>query len=100
MRSGEYLLFWLQQMTCPIYQVTRHEHIYTEVENSLICTDELPKNPRETKQVFHRVRIILCTLSALSNLTLEACCLFKQIPIENLVVDEASQIGIFDYLVW
>lgn len=43
--------------------------------------------------------IILSTLSALSNPALQDNGTFDLVPVQGLVVDEASQINIFDYLV-
>jgi hypothetical protein len=44
-------------------------------------------------------RIILCTLSMLSNPVLETSGLFQLVPVERLVIDEASQIDVADFMV-
>ena len=48
----------------------------------------------------YNVRVVLCTLSTLSNPSLDAKRVYNFVPVTNLVVDEASQIGIFNYMVW
>ncbi|KAI5120000.1 hypothetical protein M0805_008461 [Coniferiporia weirii] len=75
-----------------------HEHIYEEVKDSLIRTDELPSTPQEMAVVFDGVKVVLCTISTLSNPSVERKRVFSFVPMTNLVVDEASQIGIFSYM--
>lgn len=43
--------------------------------------------------------IILCTISMLSNPAIDECGIFRIIPVERLVVDEASQIDTFEFMV-
>ncbi|KAH8115119.1 hypothetical protein DFH11DRAFT_147026 [Phellopilus nigrolimitatus] len=77
-----------------------NEHIYEDqVKESLIRTDELPATSQEMSIAFHEVRVVLCTLSTISNPNLNRKGVFNFVPMENLVVDEASQIGIFNYMV-
>ncbi|KAL5510974.1 hypothetical protein ACEPAG_3693 [Sanghuangporus baumii] len=75
-----------------------HEHIYTEVEKHLIRTDEFPNTPREVNLLFHGTRIVLCTVSTLSNPALDTIRLFRLVPMQMLIIDEASQISVLDYL--
>lgn len=42
---------------------------------------------------------MLCTLSTLNNPNLVTKRIFDFVPLTNLVVDEASQIGILNYMV-
>lgn len=49
--------------------------------------------------LFGSTRVILCTLGTLSNPLLLQKGVFGWVPVTNLVVDEASQVGILDYLV-
>lgn len=65
----------------------------------LVRSDELPDDPRGLERVILDSRIILSTLSMLSNPALDNNGLFKLVPVEKLVIDEASQINIFEYLV-
>lgn len=77
----------------------RHEHLYPGVEEELIRTDELPDDPRQLNDLFVNVRVVLCTLSSLSNPVIQQKVCLERVPINNLVVDEASQISVFQYLV-
>lgn len=43
--------------------------------------------------------MILCTLSMLSNPALDEIGVFDLLPVERLVVDEASQIDTFEFMV-
>ena len=74
----------------------RHEHIYSEVEAQLIRTDELPV---DLPRFFGGTNVILCTISTLSSPALQGKGMFDVVRVENLVVDEASQIALLDYLV-
>ncbi|KAM5545183.1 hypothetical protein V8D89_001294 [Ganoderma adspersum] len=74
-----------------------HEHLYEDLDNDLIRTDELgfafdPKNQIGT------TKVMLCTLSTLSNPKLYEAGVFKYLPVERLVVDEASQIDTFEFM--
>ena len=42
---------------------------------------------------------MLCTLSTISNRKLDECRIFDAVPLEMLVIDEASQIYAPDYMV-
>ncbi|KAL5510973.1 hypothetical protein ACEPAG_3692 [Sanghuangporus baumii] len=76
-----------------------HEHIYDDrVTDSIIRTDELPSRVQDVEVTFYGVNVILCTISTLSNPSLNDKRIFEFVPVYNLVVDEASQIGIFNYM--
>ncbi|KAL5478689.1 hypothetical protein ACEPAI_1966 [Sanghuangporus weigelae] len=76
-----------------------HEHIYDDrVTDSLIRTDELPNGVQDVEVTFYGVNVILCTISTLSNPSLNDKRIFEFVPVSNLIVDEASQIGIFNYM--
>ena len=77
----------------------RHEHIYEEVERNLIRIDQLPAEFHQMAATFDGIRIVLCTLSALSNPALLDKRLFSLVRMQNLIIDEASQIGVFNYVV-
>ena len=65
----------------------------------VIRSDELPKKPGVVARIFGDVTVVLCTLSMLSNPTLKECGLFGAIPVTSLVIDEASQIDVFEFMV-
>lgn len=77
----------------------RHEHLYTEVVHKLIRSDELPSNAKEMRKVIGSSRIMLCTLSMLSNPALRQNGTFEVIPMERLIIDEASQINVFEFMI-
>lgn len=77
----------------------RHEHIYKSIEERLIRSDELPDNPTGLARVLLGSQIILSTISMLSNPCLENNGMFRLVPMERLIIDEASQINVFEYLV-
>jgi len=65
----------------------------------IIRSDELPDTAGEVSRMFGDVTVVLCTLSMLSNPKLEDCGLFRVIPVTALVIDEASQIDVFEFMV-
>ncbi|KZT04829.1 P-loop containing nucleoside triphosphate hydrolase protein [Laetiporus sulphureus 93-53] len=77
-----------------------HEYLYERFENVLICSDDLSgnKDPGAAERLFGGSTVVLCTLSMLSNPVLEDCLIFKLIPMEKLVIDEASQIDVFEFM--
>ncbi len=74
---------------------TRHEHLYKKIEKNTIRTDNLPK-PTSLKKVLQGSQVVLCTLSMMSSPRLRD--LAQVVPVLNVVVDEASQIEISQYI--
>lgn len=80
--------------------ICRREHIYEEpIRKHLIQTDKFPDDDRLVARLFEGIRVVLCTLGTLSNPNLIQKKLFSLVLVRNPVVDEASQIGIFEYMV-
>ncbi|KAJ7079450.1 P-loop containing nucleoside triphosphate hydrolase protein [Mycena belliarum] len=81
------------------FYVEWHEDIYGPIEDFLLRTDELT-NPdaRGLVHLLQDAQIVLSTLSTLSNPGLDQIRIFSLVPLERLVVDEASQINVFDYM--
>lgn len=77
----------------------RHEHIYVKIIGHLIRADEIPKDPTELLKMFGSSTVVLSTLSMLSNPVLTHRGVFRLVPVETLVVDEASQINLVEYMV-
>ncbi|KAG2007254.1 hypothetical protein CC2G_014962 [Coprinopsis cinerea AmutBmut pab1-1] len=75
-----------------------HEHLYLAIEAKLIRTDELPTDPVGLERVIGDSCVILSTLSTLSNPALDQNKMFELVPVERLIVDEASQIRVFEFL--
>jgi regulator of nonsense transcripts 1 len=73
--------------------------LYEEIEDMVIRSDELPKTPLEVSRLFGDVTVVLCTLSTLSNPKLKQCGLIRVIPVASLVIDEASQIDVYEFMV-
>ncbi|KAF5363110.1 hypothetical protein D9757_012038 [Collybiopsis confluens] len=80
------------------FYVEWHEHIYKEIKKHLIRTDRLPKDRVAVSRMIGGSTVILSTLALLSNPALDDNGTFTIVPVENLVVDEASQIDVFDYM--
>ncbi|KAJ7213060.1 P-loop containing nucleoside triphosphate hydrolase protein [Mycena pura] len=80
------------------FYVEWYEHIYGPIENFLIRTDELMGDERGIAHMLNGARIVLSTLSTLSNPGLDQVGIFELVPVERLVVDEASQINAFDFM--
>ena len=74
--------------------------MYVGIEDVVIRSDELPDTPGEVSRMFSDVTVVLCTLGMLSNPKLEDCGLFRVIPVTALVIDEASQIDVFEFMVF
>lgn len=84
----------------PIQHLCRHEELYDEVKHAVIRSDVLFKEePSDTEKLFDGITLVLSTLCMLSNPMLDTCGLFKIIPVRSLVVDEASQIDVFEFMV-
>ncbi|KAJ7095569.1 hypothetical protein C8R44DRAFT_644875 [Mycena epipterygia] len=81
------------------FYVEWHEHIYTSIVDRLIRTDELGNDQRGVLHMLAGARVILSTLSALANPVLDQVGIFSHVPLEKLVVDEASQINVFEFMV-
>ncbi|PBK86105.1 hypothetical protein ARMGADRAFT_941008 [Armillaria gallica] len=80
------------------FYVEWHEHLYTKIEDKLLRGDLLPSNQKDLRHAVGASSIILSTLSMVSNSTLDQNGMFDLVPPRTLVVDEASQINIFEYM--
>jgi regulator of nonsense transcripts 1 len=81
------------------YTEDRHEGLYVEIEDMVIRSDELPNSQKAVSRLFGDTTVVLCTLATLSNPKLNDCGLFRAIPVRSLVIDEASQIDVFEFMV-
>ncbi|EJF57438.1 hypothetical protein DICSQDRAFT_69502 [Dichomitus squalens LYAD-421 SS1] len=81
------------------FYVEWHEHLYESIERRLIRADELIADPVEAGRMIRGSKIILCTVSMLSNPGLDSCGIYRLAPVECLIVDEASQIDSFEFMV-
>ncbi|KAJ3515427.1 hypothetical protein NLJ89_g1766 [Agrocybe chaxingu] len=72
-----------------------HEHLYTKIKPNLIRSDGFVADAVVTERLLQGSRVILCTLSMLSNDRISA--FSSLVPLETVVFDEASQIETGDY---
>lgn len=68
----------------------RHDHLYSKISTTNVIRSDMLKSCKESPSV------ILCTLSTLSNPNIRF--ISRLNPVRSLVIDEASQIGLGDYL--
>ncbi|KAI1783950.1 P-loop containing nucleoside triphosphate hydrolase protein [Ganoderma leucocontextum] len=80
------------------FYVEWHEHLYEEIKKRLIRADELIVDRVVAERFIGESTVILCTVSMLSNPGLGSCGIYDLIPVERLVVDEASQIDSFEFM--
>jgi len=74
-----------------------HEHLYEKIRKNIIVSDRLPKRSA-VKKTLQGSQVILCTLSMISNPKLQDLGLTQEVPIINVIIDEASQIEIAQYV--
>jgi len=82
-----------------ILTIYRHEHLYQSIEEKLIRSDDLPKDKVGMARLILDSNIILCTLSMMLNPKLRNNGTFSIVPPRCLVIDEASQINAFEFMV-
>ncbi|KAJ7170757.1 hypothetical protein C8R43DRAFT_65515 [Mycena crocata] len=73
-----------------------HEHLYGEIMDNVVRSDDLSDDIFGVEQRLVGSRVVLCTLSMLSNPKLSL--IIRFVPLETLIVDEASQVEIGDFL--
>ena len=76
--------------------LVRHEHLYEKIEANVIRSSDFPEDAVSTERMLLGSRVILCTLSMLSNPQLGV--ITGKVPLELVIVDEASQIEVGGYL--
>ena len=65
----------------------------------MFCSDNFDKDKQKTKEALGGARVILCTLSMMSSDRVVKSGFTEFVPVETLIVDEASQVEIGDYLI-
>ncbi|KAJ7126876.1 P-loop containing nucleoside triphosphate hydrolase protein [Mycena epipterygia] len=73
-----------------------HEHLYEKINPNLIRSDKFIDNIVATERLLLGSKVILCTLSMLSNPRIST--ITRLVPLQTVVVDEASQVEIGDFL--
>lgn len=84
------------------YYSDRHEDLYVKMRESetILTTHELKEKRKQGKidETFAGIRVILCTLAMLTAPPLRDIDLHARLPPHSLIVDEASQITMSDFL--
>jgi superfamily I DNA and/or RNA helicase len=75
---------------------SRHEHLYEKISRNVITSNKMRDDALDTAAILTGSRVILCTLSMLSNPLISE--IARQVPVETVVVDEASQIEVGEYI--
>ena len=77
----------------------RHEHLYEKIKDYVVESVNLPNSMIDTKKMLGGAQIILCTLSMFTSKRMDTCGLTRALAVpEILIVDEASQVLVNDYL--
>ncbi|ETW83206.1 hypothetical protein HETIRDRAFT_444627 [Heterobasidion irregulare TC 32-1] len=75
-----------------------HEHLYKQISRNLIPSSDFPRGPTQLGKTLDGSQVLLCTLSMLSNSRLRDVGFIRAVPLTTLIIDEASQIEIGDYV--
>ena len=75
----------------------RHEHLYRKIGENIIVSDKFPK-PTALRKTLQGAQVILCTLSMISSRKLQDGGFTQTIPVTNVIIDEASQIEVGQYV--
>ncbi|KAF7374796.1 Regulator of nonsense transcripts 1 [Mycena sanguinolenta] len=73
-----------------------HEHLYEKIMDSVLRSDDLTENIDLIETRMLHSRVVLCTLSMLSNPRLPV--ITRLVPLQTLMIDEASQVEIGDFV--
>ncbi|KAH7913562.1 P-loop containing nucleoside triphosphate hydrolase protein, partial [Hygrophoropsis aurantiaca] len=79
------------------FYVDWHEHLYTDIKSNIIQSQEF-STPGFLSRELHDCPVILCTLSMIFSPILQRQSVFRYAPLKAVVIDEASQIEIGDYI--
>lgn len=74
----------------------RHEHLYEQLEPHLIRSDRFKTSTVEASRLLVGCKVVLCTLSMFSHPFVGV--FLPIVPVEVIILDEASQIECGDYL--
>lgn len=73
-----------------------HEHLYQKIDERLIRSDMYPETRLEAERMLGGARVMLCTLSTLSVNRVKP--ITHVVPLHTVLVDEASQIEVGDFV--
>ena len=77
---------------------SRHEHLYEVIRRNVIESGDFKWSMYDNERLLMGARVILCTISMLSANRIMECGFTKIVPVETVIIDEASQIEVGDYL--
>jgi superfamily I DNA and/or RNA helicase len=77
---------------------SRHEHLYEIIVKNTIESGQFQKSIIDNEKLLMGARVILCTISMLSGDYIMRCGFTTLVPVQTVIVDEASQIEAGDYL--
>jgi superfamily I DNA and/or RNA helicase len=75
----------------------RHEHLYRKIAENIIVSDKFPRSGA-LRKTLQGAQVILCTLSMISSPKLQDIGLTQAVPVINVIIDEASQIEVGQYV--
>ena len=76
----------------------RHEHLYEVIRSNTIESGDFKETALENERMLSGSRVILCTLSMLSSDWFMREGFTEVVPVQTVIIDEASQIEAGDYL--
>jgi|SRR6267154_1155581 len=77
--------------------LSRNEHLYGRIKENTIVSDKLSKSG-PIQRALQDTQVILCTLGMISNPKLQLAGVTQVVPIVNVIIDEASQIEVGQYV--
>lgn len=75
----------------------RHEHLYGKIERNVIRSEKFG-DKIVVEQLLRGSRVILCTLSTFCHPRFDSAGFALFVPVDTVIVDEASQIEVGDYV--
>ncbi|KAH9838486.1 P-loop containing nucleoside triphosphate hydrolase protein [Rhodofomes roseus] len=75
-----------------------HEHLYEMIERNVIRSDDFDSDIVGNERLLLGSKVMLCTLSMLSHPRLASAGFTRMVPLKTVIVDEASQIELSDYV--
>ena len=76
----------------------RHEHLYQLMGERMIDSGNFGGTAHENRRILLGARVLLCTTGMLSTPRLMNCGFMEIVPVQTIIIDEASQIEVGDYL--
>lgn len=83
-------------VTLILFSYCRHEDLYQSLEHCFIRSDLFGGSVVEISRLLLGARVILCTLSTLSNPNIDT--ITRIVSVQTVIFDEASQIEVGDYV--